>query len=128
MGGAGGGPTVDRVQVAEKDLKLDQAPAGISPDGTPNPVYDDSLLEGLSRTDFANTDVHVFGPGGDLVTSRVGLRQNESPGLDCDTGQFSPNGTPICQVTEKNPAAFAPHTMPVLRSLSSHSCRCAASS
>jgi RHS repeat-associated protein len=107
-GGTGGGPTIDRVIVPEKELKPEQAPAGLAPDGSPNPVYDDALLLGLSRTDFANTDVHVFGPGGDLVTSRIGLRQNESPGLTCDIGKLSPSGTPLCTVTESNPAAFTP--------------------
>ncbi|HXK18284.1 MAG TPA: DUF6531 domain-containing protein, partial [Polyangiaceae bacterium] len=99
----GEGSTITRVAVANGTggtVSAEQTPAGrLSPDGTPSPVYDSDLLFDISRADFANTDVHVFGPAGDLITTRIGLRPNESPGLDC-------SNTP-CQVKDPDPVAGA---------------------
>lgn len=82
-----------------------------TPDGTPNPVYDDGLLVDIGRSDFANTDIHVFGPTGDLVSSRIGLRQNESPGMVCSTPPIDePTARPHCEIpiANANPLAIVP--------------------
>ncbi len=114
-GGGGGGTTfVHRVQVPSGGAGGTSGAAGVGgtktdPDGTPSPVYDDGLLTDFGRSDFANTDVHVFGPAGDLVSSRIGLRQTESPGLDCPTvDPNDPHANPICTVKQAKPEASVP--------------------
>ena len=112
--GSGGSMFINRVQYASGGGGAggtvgNSANPLPTPDGTPNPVFDDGLLADIGRSDFANTDVHVFGPNGDLVTTRIGLRQNESPGLECSSvGPNDPTGHPTCQVVQANPQAFVP--------------------
>src|SRR5262249_42130661 len=89
-------PTITRVEVAGSGQGGSTLAGAVAPDGTPSPVYDSDLLSSISREDIANTDVHVFGPAGDLITTRIGLRPNESPGLGCDQNKQ-------CQVTPTDP-------------------------
>lgn len=107
-GGGGEAPTITRVRVPEAGAFDPDNTQGLGPvpDGTMDPLYDSDLLKDLGRSDFANTDIHVFGPAGDLVTTRIGLRQNESPGLTCPPGYSTHRQT--CTVSEANPGAVVP--------------------
>lgn len=97
------GPIVKRVQVPGGTVGEGSLP--LAPDGTLSPVYDASLVQDMGRSDFANTDIHVFGPTGDLITTRIGLRQNESPGLLCQRNGSDPFASPTCTVAHENPTA-----------------------
>lgn len=54
------------------------------PPGILSELVDRGLVNRISRADIARTDLFVFSADGALAGSRLGLRTNESPGIECE--------------------------------------------